>query len=62
MRIIFLPGGFLNELGPFEPGAEISAPEAWCADLLANGLALPIPKISSQPVTVTIKLQEAGDV
>ena len=62
MRIIFLPGGFLNELGPFEAGEEITVPSDWVPQLIAQGVARPVPKLSARPITVTVKLQEAGDV
>lgn len=62
MMIIFLPGGFLNERGPFEPGEKISVPEADALQLIANGLALPIPPASARPVTIAIKLKENDHV
>jgi len=62
MRIVFLPGGYLNEQGPYEAGEEISVPEAVALQLIANGLATPIAPVSSRPITVTIKLQESNHV
>ena len=54
MRITFLPGGSLNELGPFQAGAEIVVPDAMAIQLIADGLALPIAPISARRITLTI--------
>lgn len=60
MKIIFLPGGHLNDLGPFEAGEEINVPADWVPQLIAQGVALPVPNLSAKPLTVTVKLQESG--
>lgn len=64
MRIIFLNGGYMNEQGPFKPGEEISVPEADGLQMIDNGAALPVPKASARPVTITItiKHQESSHV
>ena len=61
MKIKFLPGGSLNNLGPFEAGEEIVIPDADGLQLIKNGLALPIGEISANPVTITIKVANQGE-
>ena len=60
MQISFLPGGYLNELGPFEPGAVITLPDAEGRQLIANGLALALAPISARPITITITQKTEG--
>ena len=60
MKIKFLPGGRLNNLGPFEIGEEIHLPDADGLQLIENGLALPIGKISARPFTITITIKVAS--
>lgn len=55
MKIKFLPGGRLNNSGPFEMGEEIHVPDADGLQLIENGLAHPVEAISARPITITIK-------
>ena len=54
MKIIYLNGGYLNELGPFEENEEISVPQAMALQLIEQGLALHVPLSSARPLTITL--------
>lgn len=61
MQVVFLPGGCINEFGPFECGEKIDVPKAIALDLLANGLANPIEAKSRKPLTFSFKpVKEQG--
>lgn len=62
MKISFLGGGYLNELGPFEPGAEIVVPNDQAEQLIANGLATAILPQCVQPIRITLTQQGGDDV
>jgi hypothetical protein len=55
MKIVFLQGGFINDMGPFESGQLISVPEEIGQDLLAQGLATPVELPSHRPISITLK-------
>lgn len=54
MQVTFLNGGYLNEQGPFEPGATVSVSEADALQLIADGVAQAIQPIRARPITITI--------
>ena len=54
MRIIFLTGGKINELGPYECGEEISIREDWGRELIASGNATEVTPLSGRPITFGI--------
>lgn len=58
MRIVFLPGGYLNQRGPFEAGQVIDVPNDHADQLIATGMATPVDPPSGRPITVTLKLRE----
>lgn len=66
MQVIFINGGKLNELGPFEAGAHISIPDHWVPQLLADGVVkkLPVPGTSEAPVNIScsFSIKESGNV
>jgi hypothetical protein len=62
MRIVFLPGGYLNELGPFQPNQEIDVPAILANQLILDGLARFITPPSAIPVSVTLKVSEVSNV
>jgi hypothetical protein len=61
MRIIFFAGGFINEQGPFEPGAEVAVPPDVALCLVNRGLATLVPSVGVRPITVGISTSEVGD-
>lgn len=60
MRISFLPGGRLNELGPFNPGEVIEVQESVALQLINDGLASEIQPPSRRAITVTLIQKSEG--
>ncbi len=63
MQVIFVPGGYLNELGPFEPGARITIPHDWAPQLLADGIVkpLPTPGVGAAPIKIGFSISVNSD-
>lgn len=60
MQVIFINGGRLNDLGPFEAGARISIPDHWAPQLLADGVVkpAPIPGVDGEPLRFNFSMSE----
>ena len=54
MQVILVHGGYINEMGPFEPGAKVSIPDEWAEHLLKTGAVLPVLPASKKPISISL--------
>ncbi len=54
MQVIYVSGGFINEMGPFEPGALVSIPDDDAEHLLKTGAVLPVLPASKKPILISL--------
>lgn len=56
MQVIYVAGGFINEMGPFEPGAMVTIPDEQAEHLLKTGAVLPVQPLSKKPISFSLSL------
>jgi len=56
MQVIYVSGGFINEMGPFEPGALVSIPDDDAEHLLKTGAVLPVLPVSKKPISIMLAI------
>lgn len=63
MQVIFINGGRLNDLGPFEAGERISIPDHWAPQLLADGVVKPVAPqggLDGEPLRFSFSMEVGG--
>ena len=56
MQVIYVSGRFINEMGPFEPGALVSIPDDDAEHLLKTGAVLPVLPVSKKPISIMLAI------
>ena len=57
MQVIFVNGGFINDMGPFEPGSVITLPDDAAENLIKTGAATPVLPVRKKPITLSMNVR-----
>jgi hypothetical protein len=57
MQVIFVHGGYINDMGPFEPGALVSVPDEIGNHLLGTGAVTPVLPASKKPISFSLNVK-----
>ena len=56
MQVVFVNGGFINEMGPFEPGSVVTLPDDAAESLIKSGAASPVLPACKKPITLSLNV------
>jgi hypothetical protein len=57
MQVILVHGGYINGMGPFEPGALVSVPDEIGNHLLGTGAVTPVLPASKKPISFSLNVK-----